>query len=82
LTIIILYGNLSLNNNREAEMLENVETKEIRNACIALSPLNKKRVYEVASALQFAEKRPNRAAGAGFVENGDRRRHMKTGNKE
>jgi hypothetical protein len=61
---------------------ETAEIKEIRNACVALSPLNRKRAYDVASALQFAEKRAVTAAGAGFVENGGRRRGMKSGNKE
>jgi hypothetical protein len=76
---------------------EHSEIKAVRDACAALSPLNQKRAYEVASALQFAAHpakppaehpaqfpvggKPATAAGAGFVENGDRRRAMKTGNK-
>ncbi|GHV77530.1 hypothetical protein AGMMS49942_23510 [Spirochaetia bacterium] len=52
-------------------MLENVEAKEIRDACVALSPPNKQRAYEVACALKFAEDRTVTAAGASRTGDGD-----------
>ena len=74
--MIILYCNLSFNNNRGAEMLENVEIKEIRNACIALSLPNQQRAYEVACALKFAEKTPGTAANVSHTGDSDRDRGM------
>jgi hypothetical protein len=42
---------------------KNSEITEIRNACVALSPPNQKRAYEVACALKFAEDRVVTTAG-------------------
>ena len=50
-------------------MPETSEIKEILDACTVLSPLNRKRAYELASALKFAEDRA--VAGASRTGDGD-----------
>ncbi|GHV53965.1 hypothetical protein AGMMS49579_13680 [Spirochaetia bacterium] len=57
-------------------MPEHSEIKEIWNACAALSPLNQKCAYDVASALKFAEDRAVTATGGSRTGDSDGGRRM------
>jgi hypothetical protein len=49
---------------------EITEIQEMHNACVALSPPNKKHAYEVAAALKFAEDRAVKTVGVNRVGDG------------
>jgi hypothetical protein len=50
---------------------ETSEIQEVQNACVALSPPNKKHDYEVACALKFAGERAVKAAGVCLAKEND-----------
>jgi hypothetical protein len=48
-------------------MSKDAEIREIGDACAALSPLNRERAYDVASALKFAENPVVQAVDGGLT---------------